>query len=75
METRATNPDATAEDMFLAWFLRLPHTSDVAAAARVELARLEPLAPSDSIRRLRSMLQQVCQSSATARAGRRALRH
>ena len=49
---------ATPEDLFLAWFLRLPHTADIAEAARIEIARLNTLETiSDTTHRLKIMLE------------------
>ena len=68
---------ATPEDMFLAWFLRLPHHADVTQAARQELARLDRLdIASDSLHRFRIMLELASASPAhVAQPGRRRAIH
>lgn len=51
---------ASPEDVFLIWLLRLPDGADVAEAARAEIARLDraaPLAPGPL--RLRGLLEQA----------------
>lgn len=67
---------ATPEDIFLAWFLRLPHKTDVAEAARMELARLDRLElMSETTHRLRIMLEQASLYPLHVHHGRGRLRH
>lgn len=48
------------EDVFLAWLLSLPDDADVAAAARLEIARLDRKAPlSAGPLRLRQLMEQA----------------
>lgn len=75
MKRGAELADVSPEDMFLAWFLRLPHACDVAAAARHELARLDGMPLSEATRRLRGLLEQATLSPSQATQSRRRVRH
>lgn len=67
---------ATSEDLFLAWFLRLPHDADVAQAARSEIARLNRLEHiCDTTYRFRIMLEQAVHFPAHSSPSRRRLQH
>jgi len=78
MET-VSNPGrvgVSPEDIFLAWFLRLPHNADVAAAARAEIARLDRLdLMSETTHRLRIMLEQASLYPLHVHHGRGRLQH
>lgn len=66
----------TSEDMFLAWFLKLPDSANVADAARIEIARIDRAAsPSDEVARLRSLLYQATLNQPVASRQRRRQRH
>ena len=61
MSTTDTDDNAPhhrrSEDMFLAWFFGLPENTDVAEAARIEIARIDRNAlPCEQVSRLRTML-------------------
>lgn len=80
MSMSDTNENAGAiprsEDIFLAWFFSLPESTDVAAAARVEIARIDeaPLR-TEQMSRLRTMLVQASCPQPPMFRGRRRQRH
>jgi hypothetical protein len=77
VEPRALSPAQPApEDLFLAWFLRLPHGADVTQAARLEIARLDrERAFCETTHRYRIMLEQASAGPPHLRPGRRSIRH
>jgi hypothetical protein len=71
-----SHKSASSEDLFLAWFLRLPHNADVAQAARNEIARLNRLEHiCETTLRLRTMLEQASRFPLHARPSHRRLQH
>ena len=80
MSTPATNHNTPrhrrSEDMFLAWFFSLPDDADVAAAARIEIARIDKSAlPCEQVARLRTMLVQASYHQPPMSRSRRRQRH
>ena len=70
------NRDSRSEDMFLAWCLGLPLSTDVAEAARIEIARLDEVgADSAATMRLRNLLVQASKSGFASPRGLRRSRH
>jgi len=71
-----TGRDMRSEDMFLAWVMQLPHAADIAAAARIEIARLDAInSDSETIARLRSLLVQASASRFAMPRGRSRSKH
>lgn len=65
-----------SEDIFLAWFFSLPDSTDVAAAARVEISRIDEAAlRSEHMARLRAMLVQASCPQPFMSRDRRRQRH
>ena len=80
MSTTDTNDNAPrrrrSEDMFLAWFFNLPENTDVAAAARIEIARIDKSALlCEQVSRLRTMLVQASYQPPLMSRSRRRQRH
>ncbi len=51
---------ASPEDVFLAWLVALPDDADIAAAARVQIARIDGVALATApLRRLRALLEEA----------------
>jgi hypothetical protein len=66
---------ARPEDMFLIWYFSLPESANVAAAARIEVGRLDSIANAcEKTTRLRALFVQASMP-ALPRQGRRRLRH
>ncbi len=56
------------EDVFLAWLLSLPSGADIAAAALIEIERLDRAAPlSSGPARLKSLMEQAVATAADPR--------
>jgi len=71
-----TGTRATSEDLFLAWFFGLPDHTDIADAARAEIARIDHApSPTDQIIRLRSLLHQATLNQPAAPRHRKRQRH
>lgn len=80
MSTTNTNDNTPrhrrSEDMFLAWFFGLPENTDVAEAARIEIARIDKSAlPCEQTARLRTMLVQASFPQPLMSRSRRRQRH
>jgi hypothetical protein len=80
MSTPDTNDSTSrhrrSEDMFLAWFFSLPESTDVAEAARIEIARIDKSAlPCEQVARLRTMLVQASYPQPPVSRSRRRQRH
>ena len=80
MSTTDTNNNAPrhrrSEDMFLAWFFGLPEDTDVAAAARIEIDRIDRSAlHCEQTARLRTMLVQASHPQPPMSRSRRRQRH
>ena len=73
---RKVSEHRRSEDLFLAWFFSLPDSTDVAEAARIEIARIDRTAPPcEQVARLRTMLVQATHPQPPMSRNRRRQRH